>query len=489
MSKDSAGSKLKQLLNHSVIYGLTSSMQSVLAFVLLPILTSYYSTELFGIYSIILVVTSFASAIFYLGASSALGRFYHEDPSENYSRSIITATLMLTAFGAVLLILIAIITGKWLSILLFSSDKYYLHIVLGLSSGALTFIFNALTLIIRYQKKSFLFFTISISGVLINFIVTYVLLSVFGFGILAPILGTITAYLINILILLNQQKQYLTFNVDKNHFKLLLKFGLPLCISGLTFYLLDWADRFIIKDLLDLSTVGVYSLGARLAILMNVLFITPFTMVWAPLRMEYKNNPDSNKLLTKVMSYFTIIGICIVLPFILFSDFIIGVFFPNPDYIGVARLIPILLLAQLVFGYQNIVDYGIYIKNKTKFYIFVSLIGIVINVLLNYLLIPKFGYIAAAYITLLTYLISSSLIYLISSRYYLFTIEWKRVLIPICYSFLVYSLVNFSFILDNYLIRIFILALSLSLLWIIWLNNEERAILMNKFRRLNIRKL
>lgn len=489
MSKDSTASKLKQLLNHSIIYGLTSSMQSLLAFILLPILISYYSTEMFGIYSLILVVTSFASAIFYLGASSALGRFYHDDPDETYAKSIISATLMLTIFGGFLLVILALVFGEWLSVTLFSSDKYYWHIVLGLTSGALTFIFNALTLIVRYQKKSVLFFIISIVGVLINFIVTYVLLVIFKFGILAPILGIITAYLINILILLNQQKRYLTLQIDRNHYVILLKFGLPLCISGLTFYLLDWADRFIIKDLLDLSTVGVYSLGARLAILMNVLFITPFTMVWAPLRMEFKNNPDSNKLLTKVMSYFTILGIGIILPFILFSDLFISIFFPSPAYAEVARLIPILLMAQLVYGYQNIIDFGIYISNRTQFYIVVSLIGVVINVTLNYMLIPKFGYIAAAYITLFTYLISSSLIYLISSKYYSFNIEWKRVLIPICYCFLLYCLVNFSPILDHYLPKIIILAVSLFFFWLNWLNIDEKTIILNKIRGFNIKKI
>lgn len=489
MSKDSTASKLKQLLNHSIIYGLTSSMQSLLAFILLPILISYYSTEMFGIYSLILVVTAFASAIFYLGASSALGRFYHEDPDESYAKSIITATLMLTVSGGCLLVILALIFGEWLSIILFSSDKYYWHIVLGLTSGALTFIFNALTLIVRYQKKSMLFLIISVLGVLVNFIVTYILLVIFKFGIMAPILGTITAYLINILILLNQQRRYLTPKIDRNHFVILLKFGLPLCISGLTFYLLDWADRFIIKDLLDLSTVGIYSLGARLAVLMNVLFITPFTLVWAPLRMEFKNNPDSNKLLTKVMSYFTIIGICIVLPFTLFSDLFISIFFSNPAYAEVGKLIPILLMAQLVYGYQNIIDFGIYISNKTKFYIVVSLIGVAINISLNYMLIPKFGYIAAAYITLFTYLISSSLIYLISSKYYSFNIEWKRVLIPICYSFVLYFLVNFSPILDHYLFRVIILAVSLFLFWLNWLNTDEKAIILNRVKGFNIKKI
>lgn len=487
MSNESAASKLKQLFSHSIVYGLTSSIQSVLAIFLLPILTNYYSTELFGVYSLILVITSFASAIFYFGASSALGRFYHEDSSESYKKSIISSALLITISGGVILSILSVIFGKWISNILFSTPKYYLHIVLGLSSGALTFIFNALALIIRYQNKSFLFFKISILGVIVNFIITYTLLTRFQFEILAPIIGTVVAYCLNILILLNHERHYLTVKIDKKHLVVLLKFGLPLCISGLTFYLLDWADRFIIKDLLDLSNVGVYSLGARLAVLMNVLFITPFTMVWAPLRMEFKNNPDSNKLLTKVTSYFTIIGLIIVVPSILFSNLAISIFFKNPDYLGVVKLIPVLLLAQLIYGYQNIVDYGIYIKGKTQYYIIISIIGIIVNVALNYILLPRFGYIAAAYITLFTYFISSSLIYLISSRYYVFNIEWRRVMLPIFYTSLIYGLANFTLILDGLLVRILILIFSAFLLWKFWLNREEKTILVSKLKNLNIK--
>ena len=96
--------KIKELLNHGLIYGLTSSLQSILGFVLLPILTVYYTPEEFGIYSIILLVSALASALFYFGASSALARFYFEENSDLYRKKITSAALFITLTGAILLI-------------------------------------------------------------------------------------------------------------------------------------------------------------------------------------------------------------------------------------------------------------------------------------------------------------------------------------------------------------------------------------------------
>jgi O-antigen/teichoic acid export membrane protein len=114
-------SKIKELFNHGLIYGLTSSLQSILGFLLLPILTTYYSPAEFGVYSIILLASALASAVFYFGASSALGRYYYDEDSIIYRRQIVSTALFVTIFGAILLVLFSVLFGKKLSIFLFNT--------------------------------------------------------------------------------------------------------------------------------------------------------------------------------------------------------------------------------------------------------------------------------------------------------------------------------------------------------------------------------
>jgi O-antigen/teichoic acid export membrane protein len=84
---------MRELFKHGLIYGFTSSLQNLLSFVLLPLFTIYYTPAEFGVYSLILLSGTLANAIFYLGAGSALGRFYFDDDTSSYRKRIISSAL------------------------------------------------------------------------------------------------------------------------------------------------------------------------------------------------------------------------------------------------------------------------------------------------------------------------------------------------------------------------------------------------------------
>jgi O-antigen/teichoic acid export membrane protein len=468
-------SKLSQLLNHGLIYGLTSSLQNVLGFVMLPLLTSYFSPAEFGLYSIILLVSALASAIFFLGGASALGRFYYEEDSLEFKKKIISSAFLITIVGASLLILLSFLFKNLLSVWLFKSSAYSLHIILALTAAAFGFLLNFMTLILRYEKKSKLFMIVILSGVVVNFIVTYILLTNYNLGILAPIYGNLVSVFLGFVFLALRYSSTLTYKIESAHVSLLVKFGIQSSITGLLFYLLDWVDRLIIKELLPMNDVGIYSLGYRIAAIINVLLITPFSLIWSPIRMEYANNNNNNIFMLKVTSYFTVIGCILILMAILFGGELMSLFFKNVQYLSAAKVFPIIMLSILFYGYQNILDFGIYLNRKIYFYVLISAFGLIINIMLNYLLIPHFGYMAAAYISLITYMITSSLIYFVSNRYYKMQLEWGRICLPLCYLAGVYLIVNFTSFFDSYTLlkKIIFCILSTFVFIKFWIDKTE----------------
>ena len=60
--------KIVEVAKHSSIYGISSALQSVIGFALLPLLTKFYSAEEFGVYSLLILVSTLAGAFFYFGA-------------------------------------------------------------------------------------------------------------------------------------------------------------------------------------------------------------------------------------------------------------------------------------------------------------------------------------------------------------------------------------------------------------------------------------
>ncbi|NDP28790.1 MAG: oligosaccharide flippase family protein [Flavobacterium sp.] len=470
--------KIKELFNHGLIYGLTSSLQNILGFVLLPILTVYYTPAEFGIYSIILLASALASAIFYFGASSALGRFYFDEDSDEYRKSIVSSAVIITIVGACILILLSVLLGKYLSVLLFDSTLYYLHIILAFSGASFGFLLNTMTLLLRYEKKSGLFMKVTLVGVGINFGITYVLLTVFHFGILAPLYGSLMSMCLSFIFLFGIKLPDLTLKLRSSHLRKIVLFGIQFSVSGLLFYLLDYVDRLIIKDLLPMADVGIYSLGSRIAVVINVLLIVPFSLIWAPIRMQYAANTNNQEFTVKVFSYLAIIGFTLVSMSILFGDDLMSLVFVNSKYAGAAKVFPLIMLALLFYGFQNIVDFGIYLHKKIYFYTVISLIGIAFNVVMNYWLIPYFGYMASAYVTFFTYFITTALIYLVSSRYHKMKLEWLRIWSPFVVLIVLYYLVNFTGIFYYSLLTRILVGIFLVLLILFcWLTKKEQDII------------
>ena len=473
--------KIKELLNHGLIYGLTSSLQSILGFVLLPILTAYYTPEEFGIYSIILLVSALSSALFYFGASSSLARFYFDEDSDLYRKKIASSALFITLAGALLLISLSIIFGNYLSVLLFDSTIYYLHIVLACCGAAFVFLLTLMTLLLRYQKRSGLFMKVTLFGVLLNFGITYILLSTFSYGILAPLYGTLLSSMLCFFLILANKLSDFTIKLQSSHISKILNFGLQSSVAGFLFYLLDYIDRLILKELVPMSDVGIYSLGSKIAAVITILLIVPFTLIWSPMRMEYASNNNNKEFTVKVFSYLSMAGFILISISILFAEDLMSLVFVNKEFSDAAQVFPVIMLALLFFGFQNIVDFGIYLHKKVFFYSIIALIGIVFNVIMNYWLIPLFGYMVSAYITLFTYFLTTLLVYLVSSHYHQIKYEWVRIIIPLFVVVAMHFIKVFVEItnLITFAQKIFIIFTLLLFIIFFWLNKNEKAAFMN----------
>lgn len=475
--------KILRLVNDGLVYGLAFSLQSLLSIILLPILTDYYSPDLYGVYNIIILVSGILSTIFYFGASSALGRYYYDEDSDFYRTQIISATFFITLFGAIILILIGYFFSDLISLKLFNSIEFSNPIFLSFTATSFNFLVGVFSLLVRYLKKPLFFLIIIIFGTLLNFIVTYVLLEYYNYGIEAPIIGQLVANILLFAALFVKYIRLLTVKINNIFLHKIFKFGIPIAFSSLIYFFVDGVDRFLIKELLDIRQVGIYALVYSLGRVINVFLVSPFAMVWAPLRMEYFNKTDDSSfrgLNTLVTSYYTILGVFIIFFLTLFGENLLKLFFSNESYYEGFKILPIILFSFFLHGYQNILDFGIYQNNKTKFYLYISTFSLILNVTLNLWLIPKYGIFAAACTTLTTYLFNIFILYQISNFYYKVSYEISRVFFPIfilVITFCIITLYNVSII---YKFSIFILFI----LWIynFWLLSKEKNVLINLFK-------
>ena len=429
-----------------------------------------------------MLVATLASGIFYFGASTALGRFYYEKNDILFKKELISSALFISILGAAIMILLGFIFASYLSFILFQTKEYSDLIILTLIGQAAGFLNTLLLLVIRYEKKSFIFLLINISIFFLNLLITYFLLIFYKKQISAPIIGILISNVFFFFVLMYINRNFLVLSVNKILITDLFNFGISAALSSLFYYILDWIDRIYISNYLSVSDVGIYSLGYKIGSIINMVYIIPIFLIWAPLRIQYSKEEYYDLLNTKVANYYTMLGSLFIIGFVVFNNTVEQIFSIDSRFNGALNIYPLIMISALFLGYQNLLDYGIFISKKAYYYIFISIIGIAVNSLLNFYFLPKYGVISSAYITIFTYFLTSTIIYFIAYKYYRFRIEYIKILPVLLLTLFFVSFYKkyFEFYFTSiYLKIIFILILTLSFLFL-FSTKEERLILKLK---------
>ena len=478
-------SKILETGKHTIIYGISSAFQSLIGFVLLPLLTKYYSSEEFGIYSLLILVSTLLGAFFFFGSTSTLNRYFFELESETQKKSIVTTTFLITLTGALIQVLLGFLLATKLSVLLTNSKSFSNHIFLVILANAFGMLMNFNFVVLRLEKQSKGFVLVNIGSSLINLFLVYILLVKVNIGIYSPIIALLIANFLAFTFTFNVVRKYFTTTINKANLKEYILFGLSATLNGLAYYLLDWIDRYFIKEYSSLSDVGIYSMGYKIGMIIHIIMIIPFSMIWTTMRMQYAKDKDNSAFVTQIISYYTIIGLSLVLMISLFAKELLVLFSGREEFVVAYKIVPIIMIAHLIYGYINIVDIGILISKKLYFFYITFLVAAILNAVLNYFFITKFGYIASAYITLITYLFCTLIIYFIGNKYQYLKVEWLRVIPPFLLVFFVLpiSMGIFDSFIYNFLFKILIIPIYIVIIYKFWLTANEKKI-VGKFPNL-----
>jgi O-antigen/teichoic acid export membrane protein len=190
-------------------------------------------------------------------------------------------------------------------------------------------------------------------------------------------------------------------------------------------------DRPILRSLTNDATVGVYQANYRLGIFM-MLIVSMYDYAWRPFFLATAQEPDAKRIFSRILTYFVLAGTGIILVLSFFMKEIVAIRFfgrtlIHPDYWSGLPIVPVVLFGYLFLGIYNNLIAGIYIEKKTQYLPAITIAGAVVNVGVNYLLIPSMGMMGAAIATLAAYAVIAGALYVVVQRFYPVTYEWKRI--------------------------------------------------------------
>ena len=186
----------------------------------------------------------------------------------------------------------------------------------------------------------------------------------------------------------------------KEYAKFALIFNLPLLPHYFSSYILDQFDRIMIQHMVGYSAVGIYGIAYSSGYVIKIITSSLNTTLipWIYRQLEQK---DFQNLRNCIGSITHCVLVCFM-GYMTFAPEIIRIFAPAEYSHAVYAVSPITATAFLLFLYEMYSNIELY-YNSNKVSMYIALSGAAIDVILNFLLIPRLGYLVAAYTTLISY--------------------------------------------------------------------------------------
>jgi O-antigen/teichoic acid export membrane protein len=220
------------------------------------------------------------------------------------------------------------------------------------------------------------------------------------------------------------------YKIDSELWKKMLRYALPVLVSGIAFSINETFDRVLLERLLPESiaktSIGMYSACYKLALFM-MLFATAYRLGIEPFIFSQSKTKDAAKNYAKILEFFVICGALILLVVVVFIDILKGILIPNEAYWDAMKVVPILLLAYLFLGIYHNLSVWYKITDRTKFGAYISVFGAVVTLLINVIFISTFSYMASAVATLVAYLSMTVLSYYFGRKHYPIPYNLKKI--------------------------------------------------------------
>ena len=409
--------RLKSTVRHTFIYSLSNIAPKLVGVILLPLYTAKLTRADFGNWDLLDITIQILSEILILGQASSIILLNN---SEEYKDKNSTAFFTLSVF--VLLASSSVVIFAEISTSLFADvfnnsqiQSYYVRIA---AYTILLRVMNNLFLAkVRADERSVFFTIVSVIRVLTTTAITIYLVGFLDHGITGILFAGLLGEFLVITVLLFKAIPQMRARLDFEMLKVGLKFGLPLVFGSVGFMLLNLSDRYIIKFLIGAESNALYGLAYRVAGVLNMFLVLPFSLGLLPIAYKYYGKPDDKRLYSKLMTYSSFFFVWGFVFLSLFSKEIISILSENPQYEAAYIVVPIILLSYVLSGMRLNAQIGMMLTKNTKPIAWITIGAAALNIILNFIFIPIYGITAAAVNTLLAFVVFYFVTQTFSNKY------------------------------------------------------------------------
>lgn len=375
-----------------------SFLQKGISMITTPIFTRIMSTEEYGQFGVFNSWYGIATIIIGLGLYQGV----HAQGLIKYDkeRSVFTSSLqgLLTTLVTIWVIIYFLFQNFWNNLFTLTTVQMLCMFIMIWTTAMFSFWANEQR--VTYSSRTLVIVTL-IASFSAPFLGIFLILHSDD-KVTARILGIVLVELIAYSwMFFYQMKKGKTF-FSKRFWLYALGFNLPLVPHYLSQTVLNSSDRIMIQRMIGESEAGIYNLAYSLSLIMTI-FNTALMQTINP--WMYQKIKDKKGKEIGPIAYGTLILIAVVnLMLILLAPEAVAIFAPASYYDAIWVIPPVAMSVFFMYSYDLFAKFAFYYE-KTKFIMMASVAGATLNIVLNYICIKAFGYVAAGYTTLTCYIV------------------------------------------------------------------------------------
>lgn len=447
-------------------------------FLLVPLHTDKLQTTSYSDNTTFYVYAAFFNVLLTYGMETAFFRFFNKSEEKD---KVFSTTFISLVITTILFLITVLIFNQDIAVWLNISPKYF-KILVGLL--VLDTIVVAPFAYLRATGRPIKFAAVKIANILI-----YVALNYFFLWIIPHFNFQFSWYdntdLVQYIFIANLVASVITFllllpyffktkiEFSKSIFKQLLNYGWPIMVAGLAYVVNENFDKWILPYLLDKDINGAYSACYKIAVFMTI-FIQAFRLGAEPFFFSHSKEKNAQQTYALIMKYFVMAGSFMLVFIISYLDVFKIALVKDQSYWKAIDIVPIVLLANLFLGIYFNLAIWYKLTDKTRYGMYLSIIGAIITIVFNLFMIEKIGFIAAAWATLAAYGTMMLLSFILGQKHYPVPYNLKQIL-----SYLSLAIV-LSFVAlktnSNYYLNTLIVLVFLSIIVVIEKNEIKKLL-------------
>ncbi len=391
---------MKLFIKKLVGFSVGPVIGAFISFITIPLTTYFIDPSEYGKASMFALFQMIFGTFLYLGIDQSYTREYY---SEKNKLNLFQNALLIPLILSIFLLLIILLIPNIVSTILFENPNHTLpSILFGVMIVAMV-IERFILLSIRMEEKALEYSILNIFVKVSILIFTLLFVILIRKDFLAIVYSTVLGQIIGDIYLLIRYKRLFKINnflIDTRLLKKMMMFGFPIVIATSLSSILNSFDRISLRTWSTFYEIGIFTATLKIAATFNIIQ-TSFTSFWVPTAYRWYEEKKEIRYFKIVSDSILMLMSILFFGILFFKSFIVNIL--SPEYSEAIYILAFLCLQPIIYTISETTCLGITFSRKSYLSIWVGVVAIVPNIIINILLVPKYGALGAGIATAISY--------------------------------------------------------------------------------------